>query len=407
MGIKIKRDYFTKSLQDVDRVVLFCTLFLVSIGILMIYSITGISIYNNRLNDPLGYVIKSVFSTLVGFGGMLAVLFIPYQVVKKILGPLAIGGTLVLLLMALILGDGTAASDVRRWVSIGGFSFQPAEFARIGLVVSCAWIIQFLVEKNEYYTSKLISKSLYPLAYVALCGVMIIAQRDLGSALIVLGIGLIMFFSSGVNNKQIAAVLGIGVIGALVIFLNLEGYQAQRFEIWLDPFNHDRGLQNVMGFISIAQGGLTGVRLGNSMQKYGFAIEPHTDFIITIIAEELGAIMVVLIMIAYFLIVMRCFSTALKGRDIFSSLICIGVGSFFLIQPLVNLGGIIGLIPLSGVTLPLISYGGTSLMATFIMIGIYFNARSEIMRCIRVEEKQAIRAAKQLSKKVIPFKQMG
>ena len=407
MGITIKKGYFSKRIESVDHIVLICALFLVCIGVLMVYSITGISTYNNRQDDPLGYVIVSVLSALLGFVGMFVILFIPYPVIKKILGPLSVVGTIGLLLIALLFGSGTNASNVRRWVSILGFTFQPAEFARIGLVISMAWFIQNLVDKNEYYSQKLISKSLYPLAYVALCGVMIIGQRDLGSAIIVLGIGLTMFLCSGINKWQILGVFSVIIVGGIGILLNLHGYQLQRFEVWLDPFNHFRGLQNVAGFISIAQGGLFGVKLGNSMQKYGFAIEPHTDFIITIIAEELGVFVVLLVMLAYFLIAMRCFLTAFKGKDLFSSLICIGVGAFFLIQPLVNLGGVIGLIPLSGVTLPLISYGGTSLMATCIMIGIYFNARSEIMRCIRVEKKQAARATKVLSKKVIPFKQLG
>ncbi|MGL4372472.1 MAG: FtsW/RodA/SpoVE family cell cycle protein, partial [Turicibacter sp.] len=144
----------------------------------------------------------------------------------------------------------------------------------------------------------------------------------------------------------------------------------------MDPFNHDYGLQNVMGYTAIALGGLFGVGIGNSTQKYGYVIEPHNDFIVTIVAEELGVITVLLIMVIYFIMAMRCFMVALKCEDKFGSLLSIGIGSIFLVQPVINLGGASGFIPLTGVTLPFISYGGSSMMTFLLAIGVYLNVHS-------------------------------
>jgi len=159
----------------------------------------------------------------------------------------------------------------------------------------------------------------------------------------------------------------------------------------MDPFHHfyGDGRQSVMGFVSIALGKWWGVGLGRSTQALGFAIEPHTDLIITILSEELGLVTVFFVMILYFFIALKCFLTALKARDVFSALVCIGIGSFFLTQPFVNLGGVSGIIPLYGVTLPLISYGMTSKVTTFILIGIYFNMRRYIL--IDVEKNKALK----------------
>jgi len=403
MAIKIKTCYLKERLKNMDMIVLGSVIILVSIGILMIYSITGTLMYNNRMGDSLWYVMRTINSTIIGIVGMVLLLFMPYKVLKNIISPLATIGTLGLLVLTLLMGTGTTASSVSRWISIGPISFQPTEFARIGVVLATAWIIHFLVRHKLYYTKRMFGEYLFALLYIVICGGLIMIQPDLGSGLVILGTGMVMFFSSGIHKKQIGMIVLLGMIGIIILIVlgtGLQGYQALRIEVWQDPFSHPRGDQSVMGFISIALGGLRGVGLGQGTQKYGFAIESHTDLIITIVAEELGTITVLLIMFLYFLIAIRCFITAFRGINIYSSLICIGIGAFFLIQPLINLGGVIGLIPLSGVTLPFLSYGGTSLMATFFMIGIYFNARNEII----IRNKKQKLTKKPNSKKVIPFK---
>ena len=413
MQLRNSLDYFVKRMKSVDKVVLIITLVIFGIGVLTIFSTTGISTYNNRSGDSMAYVRNTIIFGIVAIIGMLFLFFLPYKTVKNFLAPAAVIGTLGLLLLTAIIGHGTFSNPrTERWITLAGFTFQPAEFARLGMAVAFPWIVQYLVDRKKYFTDKFWAPNLLALLYVIACGVLILGQPDLGSTMVVAGMGAIMFFCSGVGKKQFIV---FGILAALGLFTILsfsefifQGYQLQRLGTWFDPFNDPRGLQNVMGFTSIALGGMFGVGLGNSMLKYGFAIEPQTDFIITIIAEELGTMTVLLIMIGYFTISVRCFLAAFKGKDMFSSLTCIGVGAFFLLQPLVNLGGVIGLLPLSGVTLPLVSFGGTSLIATFLMIGIYLNMRSEIMKKpqVKLKETKSKPLKSQISKKILPFKKV-
>ena len=407
--LKALVDYIVKQLKRVDRITLIAVFTLSGIGMLMIYSITSTPIFNNLTGASADLLVRTMESVVIGILGMLLFLLIPYHIFKRYLSPLTFIGTVALLVLTLVVGRGTAAApDVRRWIYIGGRTFQPSEFARMGLIIAVAWFIGRLVYHQKYYTKKIIGWYLAVLAYIVLCGALIIGQLDLGSALVVLGVGGVMFVSSGIGKKQIFLLALVGIVGVSLLGLSgLVQYQ-QRLDVWRDPFYHDFGRQSVMGYISIAQGGMFGRGLGESIQKYGFAIEAHTDLIITILAEELGVATVILVMALYFLIAIRCFRAALKGKDLFGSLICIGIGSFFLIQPLINLGGAGGVIPLSGVTLPLISYGGTSIIATFLMIGMYLNVQAKSKEQLELEAsavQKEEKSAKVELEKVIPFQQ--
>lgn len=379
IGKKGKLDY-------VDGYVLVAALILSAIGILMVFSITGVSMFNNPGGDAMSFVIRSVAGTLAGLFMMVVMTLLPNAMFRRKMGFPILFLTVAFFVLTPILGEGTDNSPhAYRWLVIGGVRFQAVEVSRIGFVLSMAWITQLLVNKHLYYTNKIWSHHLIPLVYTFFCTLTVLLQPDLGSGAVILGMGTIMFLSSGISKKQIiplvlvalGSMVVIGIFGVYV--LNLEVYQLDRIHVWLDPFTHEDGLQSRMGFIAIALGGLFGVGLGASTQALGFSIEPHTDLIITILAEELGLIAVIGVMVLYFLIAVRCFLTAFKAREVFSALVCIGCGAFFLIQPLINLGGSSGMIPLSGVTLPLISYGMTSQISIFIMLGIYFNMRRYIL----------------------------
>jgi len=401
-------------LKVIDGITLACALLLAGLGVLTIFSIMGAFLYNARLEDATVHVIRSLTGVIFGIIAMLVIVMIPFKFMKTTVGFFSIFVTVGLLLLTLIMGHGTVESpDVNRWMTLAGITFQPAEFARASMILSLAWLIQVLVHNKKYYTKKLWAPYLLAGGYAVLCGFLVLVQPDLGSGIVMLGIGFTMFLSSGLHRRQISSLLGIGaglgflaMVGFLTLdAIGLQAYQMERIQVWRDPFNHERGLQTVMGYVSIALGGPFGAGLGRSMQRLGFAIEPHTDLIITILAEELGLIAVIGVMILYFIIALRCFLTSLKARDVYSALVCIGVGSFFLIQPLVNLGGVGGLIPLSGVTLPLMSYGMTSAIASFIMLGIYFNVRINILEQAKLDKLSAKEQAPKPEEKskIIPF----
>lgn len=388
-----------------DGFVLAAVLSLSAIGILMVFSITGTSIFNNHAGDRLSYMMHSATGVLLGVIAMIIMAVIPNKLFRGRLGLFIFLATLAVLVITPIWGQDVPSSPgVRRWLAIPGIiTFQAVDLARIGFILSLSWMIQYLIDHRLYYSKKIWSFYLFPLGYVLLCAFLITRQPDLGSSIVMLLIGMIVFFCSGIHVKQIVFLFSIAAIIATIIavlgvyFLDLEAYQIDRIQVWMDPFSHDNGHQSVMGFVSIALGGWTGVGLGKSTQALGFAIEPHTDLIVTILSEELGLIAVIIVMLLYFLIAFKCFFIALKARDVFSALVCIGIGSFFLTQPLVNLGGVSGIIPLSGVTLPLISYGMTSKISTYILIGIYFNMRRSIL--IDVEKNKVLKKEKKIQKK--------
>lgn len=391
-------------LEYVDGYVLVAALILSAIGILMVFSITGVSMFNNPLGDAMSFVTRSIAGTLAGLLIMFVIVLLPNGMFRRKMGFPILLLTIAFFVLTPIIGEGTYhLPEIRRWLAIGGFRFQSVDVSRIGFILSMAWITQLLVNKRMYYTNKIWSPHLIPLGYTFFCALTVLMQPDLGSGAVILGMGTIMFLSSGISKKQITplvliAVTSIALIGFLGIYvLNLPIYQMDRIQVWQDPFDHPRGLQTVMGYIAIALGGLFGVGLGQSTQALGFSIEPHTDLIITILAEELGLVAVLGVMVLYFLIAVRCFLTALKAREVFPALVCIGCGAFFLIQPLINLGGSSGFIPLSGVTLPLISYGMTSQISIFIMLGIYFNMR----RYILVSEERNQKNKKEEEKRAV------
>jgi len=380
---QVKREF-------VDIAVLVAVIILSAIGILMVFSITGTSIHNNRAGDRMNYVMHSINGVIGGIILMVFMVVFPNKLYRGKLGMAILIGTVFLLLITPIFGQGTYESEVYRWlqVPVVGIVFQAVDLIRIGFTLSLPWLIQYLIDRGEYFSNKVFSHYLIAFAYVVICTLLILIQPDLGSAMVIFLTGSIVFFASGLHKLQLVLLLSIAGTALLIVaIIGIEnigfflGYQAERIDVWLNPFDHipGNGLQSVVGFTSIALGGMTGVGFGNSTQALGFAIEPHTDLIVTILAEELGFLAVLVVMILYFLIVFRCFSTALKSRDTFKALICVGIGAFFLTQPLVNLGGSSGLIPLSGVVLPFISYGMTNKFSTFILIGIYFNVRRSIL----------------------------
>lgn len=424
-----KKKFELKSIFDkmkyIDKLVLILAVALFALGVIMIFSITSISIYNGVEDDSLFFVRKTLVSAFIGVCGMMFLALIPYKTLKTF-GFLATIGCPSILILTLLVGEGSGASNVRSWIKIGPLSIQPAEFVKVGIILSLAWLITKCIRQKKYHLKSF--KSIGPvetvqtfainlfnylwnsffkvLLFLGLCVGLVLIQPDLGSAIIILGVGGIIFICSGISAKTIGVLMGIGAsLGAVALPL-LAGYQRERFDIWLDPFNHDKGLQNVMGYTAIALGGMFGVGIGKSTQKYGYVIEPHNDFIVTILVEELGVITVLLVMIAYLTITIRCFLTAFKCKDIFGSLVCIGVGAIFLIQPAINLGGASGAIPLTGVTLPFISYGGSSLMTLFFGLGMYFNVRIETLSRLKREEKEIQRELSSIETNVIPFKSL-
>lgn len=316
-------------------------------------------------------------------------------------------GVTVLLVFTFIFGE--TINGAQGWIGVGAFSIQPVEFAKPALVLLVANFLakdevqNTIAEINSPF--KLIAQYRKETAAIGIWVALVFFFPDVGGVLILGSLFVILLLNSGLTMKWLTKTVLIAIIMyiAVIIVLNLfdlshiDNYQIARFTSFINPFAdaQDTGLQLVYGYYALSNGGILGRGAGNSIQKLGYLPEAHNDFIMTIIGEEFGLWGVMLVLVLYFALVVYIFHKAIKMRRIFDQTVLVGVGSYFLIQAFVNLGGVLGLIPLTGVTFPFMSYGGSSLLVTSIMTGIALSViasdrswRREL-RAKRAKSKQA------------------
>lgn len=269
-----------------------------------------------------------------------------------------LGMTLALMSMALVFG--TVRGGAKNWIIIGGFSFQPTEFGKLFLV---AYLASVLKDYKDF-------KSLIePAAVVMVCLGFMMLQRDLGTALIIFALSVTMLYIATSKAKYVVACLALFMLGGLISY-KLFGHVRTRVMIWKDPwpYANEQGLQIVQSLIAIAWGGLFGKGFGFGYPQYIPVRE--SDFIFTVICEELGLVTGLGLIIIYFLLFYRSMRAAVYVENNFSRLIAVGYSAIIASQAMVILGGVINLIPLTGITLPLVSYGGTSMLFTFCALGL-------------------------------------
>ena len=353
-----------------DYAIIITTLLLLAFGLIMVYSSSTIWAVMVLHHGSSTYFLKkqiiwSIFALFAGSFGMI----LPYKMLKAFTKPITLVTVFLLVLVILV---GKNSNGATSWLSIGGFTIQPSEIAKLSLIIYLASVFS----NKQAFISDFKSGVLPPLFVIAVFFLLIAAQPDLGSAMIVAGIAALMILCSGMRTKHLLILFGLGggLVGVCFSFM-LKGYQAQRFAAAYDPFSiaNSGGLQLINSYIAIASGGFAGKGLGNSIEKAGFLPEPHTDFIIAIISEELGVLGMSFVLLCLLFIVIRGILVGIKCRDVFGSLLAIGISCFIGVQAIINLGAATGLLPVTGVTLPLVSYGGSSLVMTMFMIGIVVN----------------------------------
>lgn len=266
--------------------------------------------------------------------------------------------TIVFMSMGTLFGK--VLYGAKNWVTIGGFAFQPSEFGKLFLI---AYLASSLKDYKNF-------KHLIEPAIIVMVSLgFMVLQRDLGSALMFFGISVTMLYMATSKIKYVATCFGLFGIGAFISY-HLFDHVKLRFLIWKDPWPYatDKSFQVVQSLFAIASGGLLGVGLGKGFPEYIPVIT--TDFIFSIICEELGMLTGFAIIILYILLFYRCMRAALYADDKFSRLMTVGFSSMIACQTLVIVGGVINMIPLTGITLPLVSYGGSSMLSTFISLGI-------------------------------------
>lgn len=359
-------------LFNVDKTLLFTTLFLALFGCIMIYSASS---YYSELNynDSFFYSKKQLISVIIGTASMLAFSKIDYRIFKKF-GVWALLISLVLLALVFIPAISISKYGATRWIGFGSFSIQPSEIAKFGFVLFCAWYFSKYHEKIWQF------KYLFPplLAGGAIC-TLIMLEPNLSITMCVGITMLFMLFIGGARPKHLGmlAIPSLAIIPALIV---AEPYRMKRLLAFLDPWSNaqDEGFQLVQSLYSLGAGGLFGVGLFNSRQKYLFLPFSESDFIFSIIGEELGIFGCMCIMLIFFLLIYRGLKISMHARDKFGCYLGCGIICIIAVQVILNIAVVIGAVPPTGLPLPFISAGGTSIVVFMSAIGILMNINRQI-----------------------------
>lgn len=360
-----------------DDTLLVTVLVLVIAGLVLL---TSISAYNGnvKFHDSFYYLKKQGFATGLGLVGMAVISRIDYH--RWI--PLAVPGYLLSILLGVaVLLFGEEYNGSKRWLSLGPVSFQPSEFAKVAVIVFLSW----LIEKNIKKMGKFKSIVLTMLTILPIVG--LVGASNLSTAIIILGIGAVMIFTASPKYLQFFWMIAGGA-GFMTIFLALESYRLERIAIWRNPEKYEKGYQTLQGLYAIGSGGLFGRGLGNSVQKLGFLPEAQNDMIFSIICEELGLVGAGILIGVFLILIWRFFVIAAKAEDLTGALIATGAMAHMMIQIILNIAVVTNSIPNTGITLPFISYGGTSVVFLLLEMGLVlsvsgYSGRNQKKRCVR------------------------
>lgn len=363
-----------KAISYFDYNLLFLIIFLVCFGLVMLYSSSSYIAANSALfnYDGAYYLKKQLRNILIGAVGMVVLTMIDYRVWKRF-SILAYMGSLALCVAVIFVGSDSHGST--RWLDIGPISFQPSEIAKIGIILFLAMMLEKVAKQLKSGWNLL--KVLFLIAPV----IVVVAISNLSTAVILAGITVCMLFVASPKYSHFIAV-GIAGVCFVVVFIVTAGYRMGRIEAWLDPeAAGDLGYQTLQGLYAIGSGGLFGKGLGESLQKLGNVPESQNDMIFTIICEELGLFGAISVILLFMLLIWRMMIIANNAKDLFGSLIVVGVMSHIAIQVILNIAVVTNSIPNTGVILPFISYGGTSFVFLLCEMGLVLS----VSRGIRLE----------------------
>ncbi|RHW36542.1 FtsW/RodA/SpoVE family cell cycle protein [Neobacillus notoginsengisoli] len=364
-----------KILKSYDFSLIAVMIVLSIFGLVMVYSASMAFAVQRYHVAPDHFFQKQKMFLIVAAGIFAFFAGFPYKIMKstKMLVPMVI---LSLLGLGGIFVFGKVAGNAQSWYEIGGISIQPSEFAKLAVII----YLSAVYAKKQNYINEFNRGVVPPLIYLILISGLILLQPDFGTAGLILLIAVSIILSSGMNGKNIFKLIAMGgIAGGIISFFLQEKIFSEvrmsRFTVLEDPFRDvlNEGFHLSNSLLAIGSGGITGLGLGKGVQKLGYLPESHTDFIIAVIAEELGLIGVAFVIICLGFIVLRGIHIGLKCKDPFGSLLALGISSMIGIQSIVNLAGVSGVIPLTGVPLPFVSYGGSSLIQLAVAAGILVN----------------------------------
>ena len=354
-----------------DMVLMILVIILTLFGLIIDFS-SSYAYASIYAGDSFYFIKRQAVFAVIGIGGMLIMSRFDYQWIRKLTLPLYI---FTIGLLGVVLLYGFAVGEAQRWIKIGGQTVQPSEIAKMSIVLTLALYVSRNQNRIINYSNFRQSTTygiIVPLIIVGIPSGMILLENHFSGTIIVALIGIILIFTSG-GRRDILVIAAAAVVVVIVIFMLFSSYARTRLDMWINPDNYDpKGSiwQTLQGLYAIGSGGLFGVGLGNSKQKFLFVAQPQNDFVFSILCEELGFTGAVIVIVLFMLLVWRGFMIALRAPDTFSSLTALGLTIKVGLQAILNIAVVTNTIPNTGISLPFFSYGGTALVVQLGEMGI-------------------------------------
>jgi cell division protein FtsW len=349
-----------------DLILFLATLGLLGIGIIMVFSASSVTSFI-KYSDSTYFLKRQLAWTVIGVAVMVMVMKIDYRIWRDLSVPILLGA-IALLVLVLVAGVADEVYGAKRWIRFGPVGIQPSEIAKFAVVL---FLSSYLGVRRRHFN---ILTLIIPLAVLGTVGILLMEEPDLGTSVITAGVVFIMLFVGGTPLSYLAGLAGLAIPAFLYLALS-DPVRRERLmsfrDPWADPL--DTGFQIIQSLLALGSGGIFGLGLGKSRQKFFYLPEQHTDFIFAILGEELGFVGCAAVLFLFFLFAWRGYRTAITAPDRFSSLFAAGITSSIFLQMLINVAVVSGSIPITGIALPFISSGGSSLVTTLIGVGILLN----------------------------------
>jgi cell division protein FtsW len=354
--------------KNYDLALLFLTFALIGIGLVMLYSSSSI-IAQERFGDSMYFVKRQIVFALVGIVVLIISKNLPYVLYRRLVYVI-LGITLLSLVIVLLPHVGHRVGGARRWLRFGPISIQPAEFAKLALIIYISYSAAKKKERLRELSVGYVPHLVVSAVFIGL----VLMQPDLGTAITFAVLTFVLLFVAGVRLRHLL-VTGVAVAPFLVLAIVQKGYRWERFLAFLNPWRDpsDTSFQLLHSLLALGSGGLLGAGLGSGQQKLFYLPEPHTDFILAVIGEETGIIGVSIVLLLYALLIYKGFKIALRAPERFGTYLAFGLTLIVGLQAFINCAVVMGLMPTKGLPLPFISYGGSSLLTNLFAMGILMN----------------------------------
>lgn len=362
-----------KRLEGYDLIIALMAVMLTCFGVVMVYSASSV-MAAKKFHDGFYFLKRQGIFALLGFGAMAVAMQIDYHQWRRFAVPLLLS-CFLLLALVFVPGIGGTAKGASRWIRLPGFNLQPSELAKIALIIYMAYSLDKRQEKLKLFLAGFLP---YMVILAALLAILL-KQHDLGAALTMGAVAVIMLFAAGTRPRYI---LGMGVVAIPFIWFLVatKAYRMRRITAFLDPWQDpaNSGFQIIQSWLAFGTGGLLGQGLGEGKQKLFYLPEAHTDFILSVVGEELGFVGVIIIAAMFLLLLHRSIRVAIGAEDNFGRFLAFGIAVLLGLEAFINMGVVTGLLPTKGLALPFVSYGGSSLVISLFAVGILLNVSSRM-----------------------------